>query len=342
MKKQKVLIYLYAAIGDTITALPAVRAILQKHREDELKIVVEYYNANTFQLNILEDLPEKPQVEFVRQYPLRSFKVFFERLKQCLKWRREKYDIGYILILYGTPRKKRFVFRYIVGIKKLFCTDFFRKYDNVLHRSVIKQYEKFGFAFAENTKLLKYPFSNEHLYMAEKFYAELALPQDKIPIAVGVTAVTQANFSWPQERYIEVLKKIIPKYDFFPLFFGAPHEKENIMPLINELGTGRFVSEFKAVDAMAIMSSCRFYLGNDTGTMHMADCAGIPCITLFSNRDYYLAWSPEGEHHINLIHRQPCGECRNSVCPYGTPAKCIAEISIAEVENAVEKIMSAN
>ncbi len=340
MERKKILIYLYAAIGDTITSLPAVRAILQKYRNDDIKIVVEYYNPNNFQLNILEELPEKAQVEFVRQYPLRSFRVLFERLKQCLRWRKEKFDIGYILILYGTPWRKRFAFRYVAGIKKLYCTDFFRKYDNVLHKSIVKQYEKFGFKFEECAKKLQYPFSKKHLQIADVFFNKLSLAQEKTPIAVGITAVTQNNFSWSQERYIELLKTIISEYNLYPLFFCAPHERENIMPVLKAIGTGEIISDFKAVDVMAIMSKCRFYLGNDTGTMHMADCAGIPCVTIFCNRDYFMAWSPEGEHHINIIHRQPCGECHLKVCKYGFPARCISEISVAEVAAAVDKIMT--
>jgi ADP-heptose:LPS heptosyltransferase len=76
--------------------------------------------------------------------------------------------------------------------------------------------------------------------------------------------------------------------------------------------------------------------------MHLADSAGIPCITLFSHRDYYKAWFPEGDCHINLIHTQSCGECHLQECKYGTPAKCIMEITIGEVENAVNSILKSS
>lgn len=339
MERKKILIYLYAAIGDTITALPVVRAILQKHKEDDVKVIVTHYNPGIYQLSIIEDLPERPQVEFVKMNALRSFKVLFERISLCLRFRSEQYNTGYVIMLYNTPRRKRFVFRHIIGIKKLFCTEFFRNFDNILHKSLIKQYRKIGFDFADDDRNLKYPFSREHLQNAEKFFVDLALPQGKIPIALGVSAITANNFSWPLERYFELLIKVVPEYNLFPLFFGAPHEKGKIMPLINAVG-GRFISEYKATDAMAIMKHCRFYLGNDTGTMHMADSAGIPCITLFANRGYDYAWHPEGDYHINIIHRQHCGECCNTVCPYGIPAKCIDEISVAEVAAAVDKIMT--
>ena len=65
MKKKKILIYQVGVIGDTIVALPAVRAILQRHSSDEVHILNLHYSQKNFQLDLLKDLPEnKEKVEF--------------------------------------------------------------------------------------------------------------------------------------------------------------------------------------------------------------------------------------------------------------------------------------
>ena len=339
MKKKKILIYQVGVIGDTIVALPAVRAILQRHSSDEVHILNLHYSQKNFQLDLLKDLPEnKEKVEFEYFQSIKTVSGFISRIKLFSKIRKEKYDIAYMIILYGVAKSLLKTFRYFTGIKQIFYTEHFRKKSPCLLDSLVMQFEDYGFQFDKTQKLLEYPLSPAHLKTSEDYIKKLNIPAGKIPVAVCITAVTQEKFSWPGERFLTVLKKIIPEYQLYPLFVGSPKEKDYVQSFIDELQTGAFVSDLKVTDLLALLKKCKFYLGNDTGPMHLADSAGIPCITLFSHRDYYQAWFPEGKHHINLIHCQPCGECHLQECKFGSPAKCIQEITEEEVLDAVKKV----
>ena len=315
MKRKKILIYQVGVIGDTIISLPVIREIVNRHSRDEVHIMNLHFEQKTFQMSLLEELPGNiASVRFEHFHSIKTVSGLISRIKLFLKIRREHYDTAYLIILYGVAKQLLYSFRFLTGIKHIFPTVFFREKHNNLLESLLIQFEGFGFSFDRNKKLLDYPLSQAHLEKADSYWKRLKIPENRIPVALCITAVTQAKFSWSCENYLELLKKAVPENQIFPVFLGAPEEKQLIQPLLDELQTGAFVSDLKAVELIALLKKCRFYLGNDTGPMHLADSAGIPCITLFSHRDYYKAWFPEGDHHITLIHPQPCGECHLQEC----------------------------
>jgi ADP-heptose:LPS heptosyltransferase len=86
------------------------------------------------------------------------------------------------------------------------------------------------------------------------------------------------------------------------------------------------------------LQRCLAYVGNDAGTMHLAGMVGIPCVGLFSARDYPGQWEPYGEGHVILRHETECAGCMRTVCPYDN--RCLDLISVDEAERAVNSIVS--
>ena len=201
--------------------------------------------------------------------------------------------------------------------------------------------ERSGMPFLPEENTIRYPLSPELIAKGFERFVKLSIPQGKIPFVMGISGKSHPCMYWPMERYHKLLKTIVPKYNLYPVVIGAPSERETANNLLKSCGSGAFISDLQATEEIAFMKHFQFYLGNDTGTMHLADSAGIPCITLFSNKDGYKYWFPEGEYHINIIHRQPCGECALGICPMGDPAPCIDSISVDEVESAIVSVLQA-
>ena len=208
-----------------------------------------------------------------------------------------------------------------------------------ISESIRLQLEKAGFHFLPEETSICYPLSPRHIENGAKYFSELTVPKGKTPFVMGISGKSNKCMYWPMARYEELLKRIVGKYNLFPIIIGAPSEKEKAESLLDKCRLGAFVCDLRAPDIIAFMKNALFYLGNDTGTMHLADSAGIPCITLFTNKDSYRSWFPEGEHHINIIHQQQCGECKKPICPYGDPAPCIGSITVDEVETAVVQML---
>ncbi len=160
---------------------------------------------------------------------------------------------------------------------------------------------------------------------------------DRIPVAVGVGG---KKLRWPVERFEEVIRRIAG-HGIVPVFFGGRENIPEIEGMIARLGFG-----FNAANAglnslretVAFMENCKFYVGNDTGTLHMAVAAGLKCIGIYSAHNYPGAWNPYGEGHIVLRHDPPCAVCLATVCPKGRPV-CIEDITVDEVEFAVKQML---
>jgi heptosyltransferase-3 len=94
-------------------------------------------------------------------------------------------------------------------------------------------------------------------------------------------------------------------------------------------------------EGIAALQKCALFLGNDTGTMHMAVAAGIPCVAIFSSRDYPGNWYPYGNNHI--VFRTPidCEGCMLERC-IERKMECILSIDEDQVYAAAQKMLGSS
>ena len=92
-------------------------------------------------------------------------------------------------------------------------------------------------------------------------------------------------------------------------------------------------------EAAAAIARCTVYLGHDTGPMHIAAAAGLPCVAIFSARNKAGEWYPYGSHHHVLYHKTPCFDCRLDICSEHEK-QCILSITPDEVARAFREAMS--
>ena len=65
---------------------------------------------------------------------------------------------------------------------------------------------------------------------------------------------------------------------------GAEWERDAARPLLDAVPPGRLVDLVGTIDlptAHACLGRCAFYLGNDSGLMHIAAASGTPTLGLF-------------------------------------------------------------
>jgi ADP-heptose:LPS heptosyltransferase len=94
-------------------------------------------------------------------------------------------------------------------------------------------------------------------------------------------------------------------------------------------------------ESAAVIRQASLFVGHDSGPMHLAASLGIPCVAVFSARNRPGVWFPQGAGHKVLYHQTECFDCRLELCPPRHRRKCIASISVAEVLEAVEEVISA-
>lgn len=124
------------------------------------------------------------------------------------------------------------------------------------------------------------------------------IPEGRPVLAVGPTA-NWAGKQWPAERFVEVIDELTAPGGILPeasvAVFGAPGERGAAEPVLASIPVGRRIDLVGIAGlntVAACLGRCAFYLGNDSGLMHMAAAMKVPTLGLFgpSNDALYAPW----------------------------------------------------
>src|SRR5204863_5210250 len=135
-------------------------------------------------------------------------------------------------------------------------------------------------------------------------------------------------------RYEEVVRRLIGQFDSWPVIFGGSEDKGLGDAMLQTWGRG-----YNAAGALGLRPSaaaigrCAMYLGNDTGTMHLAAAASVPCVAIFCSHYYPGWWYPLGNNHKVFRTAIDCELCELQVC-IEKKMECILSISMDEVTAA--------
>ncbi|MDW3099099.1 MAG: glycosyltransferase family 9 protein [Alphaproteobacteria bacterium] len=127
------------------------------------------------------------------------------------------------------------------------------------------------------------------------------VPDGTPVLAVGPTA-NWAGKAWPAERFIELIERLTAADGVLPnariMIIGAAAERDAALPVINAFAADRVIDLVGKTDlpqTAACLERADFYVGNDSGPMHMAAAVGLPTLGLFgpSPEARYGPWGPK-------------------------------------------------
>jgi ADP-heptose:LPS heptosyltransferase len=145
---------------------------------------------------------------------------------------------------------------------------------------------------------------------------------------------------WPTERYYEVIKALIHDHNIWPVVFGGEAEVGTARDLVGRWGAGYVAAGSLGVrDGISALSRCAIFIGNDTGTIHMAACAGVRCLGIFSSHCYSGEWYPYGKGHSILRTRIECEGCGLVAC-IEKGSVCIRDITSNDVIEAAAGMLT--
>jgi ADP-heptose:LPS heptosyltransferase len=126
------------------------------------------------------------------------------------------------------------------------------------------------------------------------------IPDGGPVLAVGPTANWPVKM-WPAENFIRLIDGLCAPAGILPgarvAVFGHGDERPMAQPVIDSIPEDRridLVGQGDLLLAYACLERCAFYVGNDSGLMHLAAASGIPTLGLFgpSRADHYAPWGP--------------------------------------------------
>ncbi len=160
--------------------------------------------------------------------------------------------------------------------------------------------------------------------------------QERLLVGFGVGSKMPSK-KWPSERFAIIGRYLIDQYNTFPIIFGGAEDKKLGDALVRQWRFGaNAAGALNVRQAAATLKFCQLYIGNDTGTMHLAAAVGTKCIALFSARTYPGVWYPYGPQHIVLRRHVLCEGCMAYECKeHGN--LCLNLISVEDVKDACHK-----
>ena len=145
---------------------------------------------------------------------------------------------------------------------------------------------------------------------------------------------------WPLSRFLHVIGNLISEFDVWPVVFGGHEDKVIGDWLLDRWGSGYNAAGNLGIRAsFAAMKQCELFIGNDTGTMHMAAAVGLRCIAIFSSRERPGLWYPLGEGHRVFRSAIECEGCGLVEC-IELGNECLKRISVDEVLSACREMLA--
>jgi heptosyltransferase III len=144
---------------------------------------------------------------------------------------------------------------------------------------------------------------------------------------------------WSIESYVALAEHLYKAYRILPIVTGLAADKDLARQIKEALPEAiDACGEFSIRESVALMKHAKFYLGNDGGGMHLAVCAGLKCVAIFSSRDFPGKWYPYGEGHY--VHRSQvaCEGCWLEVCAEKKNL-CLREITVNDVYKSCENLI---
>jgi ADP-heptose:LPS heptosyltransferase len=124
------------------------------------------------------------------------------------------------------------------------------------------------------------------------------------PILALGPAANWVGKTWPAERFALTAVQLMGKGQPFEkgrvLILGGPGDQRAAEPLRRSLPRERWIDltgPGELLTAYACLKRARLFIGNDSGTMHLAAAAGAPTLGLFGPSDdrRYAPWGPKAK-----------------------------------------------
>ncbi|HEX4095289.1 MAG TPA: glycosyltransferase family 9 protein [Caulobacteraceae bacterium] len=167
------------------------------------------------------------------------------------------------------------------------------------------------------------------------------------PILALAPAANWLGKTWPLERFSRVAMRLLdpegPMKGGRLMVLGGPEDAKLARELKDVVMRNQFINLTEGADlltAYACLKRARLFIGNDSGTMHMAAAAGAPTLGLFgpSDETHYGPWG------LNTrVARGPRSfEQIRSVDPGFGQALChMMDLSVDTVAAAAEELLAA-
>jgi len=305
---RRILVYRIGQLGDTIVALPAMRAVRNHFPDAHIELLCDRHEYSQYIL-AADLLAPMGLFDGFITYEVnksrRGRRSQFANLTPLL--RSKKFDT----IVYLAPSQRtthqilrdRLYFRF-VGIRNFFGFRNFRALPKKIRGQLLPTVPSEGDLLLErlatdgiavpahHARSIDLDLTDADEHRLEQWLSTCSSDGGRRWLAVGPGCKQPVN-EWPLENYAKTIAELVKRFDAWPVIFGGAQDKEAGDFLIESAGRGfNAAGKLDVRAAAAAMRRCAVFVGNDTGTIHLAAAAGIPCVGIYSARQWRGLWDP--------------------------------------------------
>ena len=157
-------------------------------------------------------------------------------------------------------------------------------------------------------------------------------------VALAVAAAYGPAKEWPAGSYAALIDLLADKYGAECLLVGAPNERHKSEQVISMSKNSALMAagETSVGEALALLSLCSAFAGNDSGSMHVAGALGKPTVGIYGSTRADRT-GPLGTRTRVLYKPIECSPCLKRTCKFGH-YNCLKMIEPADVANALAEL----
>lgn len=330
---RRILVLQIGAIGDTLFAIPALRALRRSYPTATIAVL-----ASPRAGDVLRGIP---YIDLLRVCP-----SGLDLLRAVLEFRQMEFDLAvglsnqgsWLAPLCGTPLKAGFPSPLLAlaepgAIKELPSAH--------VVEYCLAVVRKLGAAAGEEGRDLEIWLAAGERECSESFLAAHHLKEPIVAIHPGGRYFQFKR--WPVKRYAE-LADGLAECSASTVMVGGPEDIELAATITRAARSSPVLAagKLRLKETAALLSRCQLFIGNDSAPLHLAAAVKTPTIGLFGPTSP-AQFSPFGPEHAVIYKAFPCSPCFRFLgglwqywpkCPR---AHCMEAITVREVLETAQK-----
>ena len=149
---------------------------------------------------------------------------------------------------------------------------------------------------------------------------------------------------WPEDRFVDLVRKLTTAGGLFEtstiVVFGGPGEEDmaaEVLDGLEDKSPLNLVGKLDLPTAYACLARCQFFIGNDSGLMHLSAAAGVPTLGVFGPSPDNL-YAPWGEDCMVVRNETYDAIVNNPEFDHRKPVSYMGSLTVGQVQAATEDL----
>ena len=336
MSLQKILIRGPNCVGDSVLAIPAMKAVRAHFPGAEITLLVRPWVAGLF--------TSAPFVDKVWSETKPSSLADWIRITRDVRNRRfdlalllpNSFESALMMFLGGVPRR----IGYATDGRQWMLTNAVATGKEAQHQvHYYLDLVKVLSATAERPSI-EIEATSEERDNARTLLAEEGVPRTARFLVLNPGAAYGSAKRWHEDRFANVAGNLARELDLYVAMIGSEAERP-IANLIRERmksPTAMLSGKTSLETLIGVLAESSLMITNDSGPMHIAAALGVPTVAIFGSTDERVT-GPYGPRTRIVKHPVECSPCLLRECPIDH--RCMNGVSVEQVCRAARELVQA-